>query len=182
MKARTAKSIAARCSHIQLSTGAAPGAAFDHKASLRAKALQPLVILPSGDVGAMVPVEIGGFSVKHGRFLSPFRGPMIAGARGLVPSSPRAAGLTTRGEGALGAKPIRLRAVVEKRAAIFGQGKGGRAVVAFRAIGVNQIAAFVELKPIGARRAKGAARPLRIEERDGLAGHDNLAAIAVPNL
>lgn len=101
MNARTAKSIAARCSHIQLSTGAAPGAAFDHKASLCANALQPAVVPPRGDVGAVVPVEIGGFSVKHGHFLSPFRGPMIAGARGLVPSSPRVANRATRGKGAL---------------------------------------------------------------------------------
>lgn len=91
MHARTAKSIAARCSHIQLSTGAAPVAAFDSKASLLAKALRPTVLIPRGDVGAMVPVEIGGFGVKHGQFLSPFRGHMIAGTRGLVPSSPRAA-------------------------------------------------------------------------------------------
>ena len=120
MNARTAKPIAARCSHIQLSTGAAPGAAFDHKASLRAKALQPPVLFPRGDVGAMVPVEIGGFSVKHGRFLSPFRGPMIAhsggglasaGARGLVPSSPRAANRATRGKGALGAEPVQFGGV-----------------------------------------------------------------------
>ena len=88
MKARTAHVIASRCSQMNLSTGAAPGAAFEREASLRAKALQPPVLFPSGDVGAMLPVEIGGFSVKHGRFLSPFRGPMIAGARGLVPSSP----------------------------------------------------------------------------------------------
>lgn len=97
MNARTAKSIAARCSHIQLSTGAAPGSALDRNASLRAKALQPQVLIIVGDVLDGAAVEICGFSVEHGRFLSPFQSLMIAGIRGLVPISPRAAEAATRG-------------------------------------------------------------------------------------